>query len=330
MTWGGLGEIHLLVAISREESAAGMFRVLAVLVILGVVGAAGFMLLLETAVRKGLAPLEKVGSKASRIDADTIGERFSEEELPAELVPIVEKLNDLLARLDMSFQRERRFSDDLAHEFRNPVAALRSIAEVALELPDDCPEENFRDGKAISEQLHFTIENMLTLARIEKKKHRIRREETDLHQVTEESWKLCQARAEERGIALSNGIPPGRTIQTDPSLFRVLISNLVLNAAEYSPAGSRITVVGTEGKRVFSISNPAPHLEKSDLAHLFDRLWRHDEARSDTSHCGLGLSLAQSCADALQLVLGVELDSGVVTFSVEEKVRSSSSPKKVS
>ncbi|MDF1756025.1 MAG: histidine kinase dimerization/phospho-acceptor domain-containing protein [Verrucomicrobiales bacterium] len=326
---GGLGEINLLVAKSREESSERMTTIVIGLLILGLGGAGIFTLLLTICLKTSLMPLEKVGDMAMEIDAESMGARFPHEDTPSELEPIVGKLNDLLTRLEMSFERERRFSDDLAHEFRNPVAALKSIAEGALEWPEETPEENFRDIKSISEELQFTIENMLTLARIEKRKNRITSEPVNLQKVVEECWQLCSGISNLRKVTARIEIPPDLVIDTDLSLLRVLLSNLITNAADYCPVGSEI-VIKPDDEAFFTISNPAPHLKPDDLPLMFDRLWRHDEARTDSSHCGLGLSVAKTCAEALALDLDARLSpDGVITFIVSEEYENRSSSEKV-
>jgi signal transduction histidine kinase len=86
----------------------------------------------------GLSPLNQLANQAASITADSLATRFPTEIWPGELTPISSRLNDLLERLEQSFERERRFSADLAHELRTPIAELRSLAELALKWPEDC------------------------------------------------------------------------------------------------------------------------------------------------------------------------------------------------
>ena len=95
-------------------------------------GGVGLLLVTSLAVpfvlRPGLRPVERVADRARTIDSKTLGERFPVEDMPRELRHICERLNDLLARLEASFERERRFSGDLAHELLTPLAEMRVIA----------------------------------------------------------------------------------------------------------------------------------------------------------------------------------------------------------
>ena len=96
----------------------------------------GSYLVVPRVLRRELKPLQALAAEAAGIDAARLSARFATEGLPGELAPIAARLNELLARLEDSFERERRFSSDVAHEFRTPVAELRSLAELAIKLPD--------------------------------------------------------------------------------------------------------------------------------------------------------------------------------------------------
>jgi two-component system sensor histidine kinase QseC len=98
-------------------------------------------------------------------------------------------------------------------------------------------------------------------------------------------------------------------LQTDARLLRIIVTNLVANAVEYAPLRSEVTLACRATDRLFEVTNEAPALTAQDVPHLFERLWRKDAARSDASHAGLGLSLAESCARALGFLLVADLDS---------------------
>jgi signal transduction histidine kinase len=101
------------------------------------------------------------------------------------------------------------------------------------------------------------------------------------------------------------------TIESHLPMLRSIVSNLVSNAIEYAPKGSTIRVAcRTEGGRIsFSTANPAPDLTRDDVGHLFEPFWRKDSVRTTGSHAGLGLTLTQSLAKALNLAVRAELGS---------------------
>src|SRR5262249_3538686 len=109
---------------------------------LRLLGAGVALLLLGTIatswlVRRGLAPLDRLAERAATIGPESLTERFPAGDEPSELGPIRDRLNDLRARLEAAFERERRFPADAAHELRTPIAELRAAAELAARHPDD-------------------------------------------------------------------------------------------------------------------------------------------------------------------------------------------------
>ena len=262
--------------------------------------AAAFLsiLLVRLALKSGLQPLEVVGEQAAKIDAGSLDRRFPTEGLPTELSPIANRLNDLMVRMEESFERERRFSADLAHELRTPVAELKSMSEVAIKWPEQADAKtDYQDVQDISERMQATIENLLMLTRLENSKARINREPVDLRSFVASCRKPFQANAEDRKIEFKDGIGKEESIESDGKLLRIVLENLISNAIEYAPKNSAIELSGrceTNRAQVFAIQNPAPDLTAADATHLFERLWRKDTSRTDDRHCGLGLSLAKS------------------------------------
>ena len=110
----------------------------------------------------------------------TLSARFATEGLPGELAPIAARLNELLARLEDSFERERRFSSDVAHEFRTPVAELRSLAELAIKLPDTRAADADHETLAIALHLESILTHLLALARGEAGGLPVQRERVEL------------------------------------------------------------------------------------------------------------------------------------------------------
>ena len=174
-------------------------------------------------------------------------------QLPQELRPIAESLNELMSRLEASFVREKRFSADLAHELRTPVAALRSLAEVALKWPEQATAEDYEDVLEISGELQTTIENMLTLARLEKAQNQLEKREIHLRATIEDCWLLFEPAAAGRGLRFCNEISENAKVTSDLKLFRVIASNLLSNAAAYAPRDREIRV-SSNGSSILCVS----------------------------------------------------------------------------
>jgi two-component system sensor histidine kinase QseC len=270
-------------------------------------------LIVATAVRRGLAPLDAIARRAATIDASTLQVRFETEAIPSELRPIAARLNDLLARLDEAFQRERRVTADIAHELRTPIAELRAVAEVGTKWPD---EAAFQDVLHIARRMETLVSGLLALARHDAGAEPVARESVALNGLVHDVWTPLADLARSRQLEVV--IDAEGHWKTDPVLFRMILSNLLANAVEYASARGRIDVKGDEAR--VDISNTTDRLTPEDLPRLFERFWRKDAARAEGGHSGLGLTLAESAAVALGLQLSAEMpDARTVRMSLRSR-----------
>ena len=305
---------ELVVAVDREdfdETLGGLFAAVA--------GCGGLLLaavffVVPRVLRRGLLPLEQLGELATRIDAGSLAVRFPAVDLPAELRPIAVRLNDLLARLETSFERERRFSADLAHELRTPLAELRSLAECALKWPEARDPGADRDTLAIALQMEALVTRLLTLARGERGQLLAQCEPVSLPLFVAQVWRPFAARAEVRGLRVEMAVVASEP-SADPVLLRSLLANLFDNAVDYTPPGGQIIITGSpEGK--IQVANTATDLTAEDVTKLFDRFWRKESARTGGEHAGLGLNLARTFAAAMGWQLTVALEAGRLVFTL--------------
>ena len=262
-------------------------------------------------VRQGLAPLGGVADQAARIDASSLGLRFATESLPVELLPIGHRLNDLLARLEQSFERERQFTADAAHELRTPIAELRSLTEVALKWPEgsEATAQAFRDALEIARKMEAIATGLLTLARCEAGKQAVHRDTITVKDFVDEVWRPFADAAARRQLRVTFDIPAGIHLATDRALFRLVLTNLLSNAVEYTPvAGTvRVSAEQHDGRFKLSVTNTVDNLGPDDLPHLFERFWRKDASRTSAEHAGLGLSMAEAYAELLKMKIRADL-----------------------
>jgi len=311
-------EAILVAAFHRQDLDARLRLLGTVLLLTGAAIGVATVTLVRLSVRRGLRPLTSLAEHAGAIDADSLQLRFPAEKLPGELLPIAQRLNELLARLEASFARERQFSADVAHELRTPIAELRSLAEVSLKWPDDPAgaEASLKEALAISLQMEAIATGLLALARCEARLTNIRPERIPLAELLRETSQSFEAKAGEKQLALQLEVPAENCWWTDRVLLRSIIHNLLANAVEYGEAGSAVRVeAGRNGAGdTLRISNLNRELAPDDLPHLFERFWRKDTARSSSTHAGLGLAVAKAYSQALGLELEAVLERPEVTF----------------
>ena len=270
-------------------------------------------------VRTQLAPLDELASKVQQINAESLSERLPTGRLPGELAPIATRLNDLLVRLEVAFSKERQFSDDLAHEFRTPIAELRSLVEVALRWPEARDASTDREILSIAMQMEHMINNLLTIARMGGGLEPASTEIVSVNHLLEEIWRPMSERASARGLHPSFDVPADFFVSTNRVLLRSILANLLDNAVEYSTEGSaiRMAIRASETSFNLEISNLVSNLSDADVSHLFDRFWRKEPSRTGSQHSGLGLALARTISCRLGYSLTASLsDQHLLTLNL--------------
>lgn len=298
-----------IIALNSKPMEQTLNTLLFGIIAIGIVAGFFSFSLVHFALKNGLKPLYALGNKLASVDSSSLSHRFSKIDLPVELSPICEHLNKLMERLEDGFERERRFSGDLAHELRTPIAELKMMAEVALRWPENNAESHANETLDIAQQLQEIIESLLALNRYDNGDEDPVYEKIPLHKFTKDCWDPFVQKAEEKKIKVTIKISNEHLIETDPKILRLIMNNLFSNAAEYTPSEGIIDISGNQESEghIISISNSVENFDKEMLSHLFERLWRGDISRTDGSHSGLGLALSKACSKCLGLNLEAEL-----------------------
>ncbi len=256
----------------------------------------GLVLLLL--VNRTTRPMRRLADDIGRLKATDLTGTVAARGLPAELLPVVDRLNALLARLGEAFTLERAFTANVAHELRTPLAGILATLEVARSRPRATAElaSAIDDSLLMLGQMQSLVENLLLLARAEGGQLTLRTAEADLAPLTRECWKLFDSRARQRGLHIILNLPDQCPVVGDPALLRIVLNNLLDNAVGYANDGGRITIslVTTAAAVGVCVANTGSELTAEDVGHVFERFWRKESARSETGlHAGLGLSLCQ-------------------------------------
>jgi len=144
----------------------------------------------------------------------------------------------------------------------------------------------------------------------------VRREEIDLGALVRACWQPFEAGARARGLTFENQIAPAARVVSDPDQLRLVVTNLLSNAATYTARGGTIRVRAGE-RSLLEVHDSGPRIPDDVLAHVFERFFRGDATRSDGVHCGIGLALARGVAGALGLSLTARnTPDGGVCFAV--------------
>lgn len=309
----------LTLVVSRDAGdLQGQLRFLCWLLLIASAAVIALSLLIATIiVRRGLRPLNSIAAEIATIREDNLTTRIATEDVPAEVVPIKNRLNELLSRLEASFNRERQFNGDVAHELRTPLAGIRSTIEVTLTRHRDNDEYKkvLADCQAIVEHMQTMVNNLLMLARLDTQQISLRTEQIRLAELVNSCWRPFSDRALERRIAFENRIGAEMTCESDPEHLSMVFVNLMDNAVEYADEGGEIrtTARRTDDCVEITVSNTGCRLTAEQVSQVFDCFWRGDSSRSDAgAHCGLGLALAQRIVRALRGSVTAEVQGGTL------------------
>jgi two-component system, OmpR family, sensor kinase len=251
-------------------------------------------------VRLGLRPLVAIERTAAAIAGGDLSQRVERAEPRTEVGRLGLALNAMLARIEESDQRLRRFVADASHELRTPLAAVRAYAELfrrgAAGRPDDLERAMSGIGRE-SERMSVLVEDLLLLARLDEGRP-LEREPVDLSEVVSEAVETARTVEPDRRIDLEAA---PAVVLGDHDRLRQVVDNLLANVRAHTPAGSAVHVrVGRNGTHaVLEVADEGPGLPAGEADRVFERFHRGDPSRSRASGgVGLGLSIVAAVAAA--------------------------------
>jgi signal transduction histidine kinase len=258
--------------------------------------------------RRALRPLLNASEMAKKISPNRTDVRLPPEEIPKEILPLVQAVNQALDRLEAGFRMQREFTADAAHELRTPLTILRSRVDTLAD-------------RGVSKALHQDIEGMariisqlLDIAELESFSIDPY-EKADLRTICAEVAEFAAplALAKGKNIALSGSDAPV-WVNGNPEMLSRAIRNLVENAINYAPPGTTVEIVVESGGMV-RVLDEGPGIKEEERELIFQRFWRRDRRR--TGNAGLGLSIVQRIADTHAATISVEnRPTGGANFSL--------------
>lgn len=227
-----------------------------------------------------------------------------------EIKSIAETLNSVIDQLKDAFDRERRFTSNVAHELRTPISEIRALVEVVIKYSTNLSKEDYENYSDILESVKHMqniVNTLLVLTRLDVKTLITQNDLFSLKTLILNIYDKYKPMADQKEITIINNIESAMLINYDKEMINTIIENLISNAIEYSPNNSTIEIDSPSNSSIF-ITNEVKNLSQEDLPLMFERFWRKDESRSsNTNHCGLGLSLVKSLVELLNLEIKAEL-----------------------
>lgn len=285
---------------SMREELAVVRRVLylGLPLVLLIAGVGGFLL-----ASKNLAPVSWMAEQARSITDKNLHNRLEIGAANEELTLLADSFNELLSRLDRSFETMRRFVADASHELRTPIAVIRGEADVSLD-HDRNPAE-YKESLAIiqdeARRLTRLIDDLLNLARADAGHVNLHVEEFYINDILAECCRSMQAKAGAKKIDVECRSPEDVGYRGDQELIRRLVLNLLENAIRYTPEHGRVVVSleDSSDELRISVADNGIGIPPEAAPHVFERFYRGDQARSrQNGGFGLGLSIVKWIAES--------------------------------
>nr|WP_245945287.1 ATP-binding protein [Moraxella atlantae] len=267
----------------------------------------------------GFAPLATIVQKMKGINLQRLDERIVVGDMPLELRPLTESYNSMMAKLESNFESLSRFSDNIAHELRTPIATLSTQTQVMLTKPRESDEyiEQLHHQHDTLKQLSAMINDMLLLAKTQKELSDSQISHVDIESLITKLIDYYEMIAEDREIIFEKS-GDFKTVLGDKGLLQRLFANLMSNAIYYAASNSTIMISATVLTSSTSLNAPKDDIQSPEQLwlritmtnrldkplnqieadKLFERFYRHDKTNTMHSGTGLGLSIVQAIANA--------------------------------
>ncbi|MBI3737578.1 MAG: HAMP domain-containing protein [Chloroflexi bacterium] len=243
---------------------------------------------------RALKPVDEITNTARRISAEDLSARLNLPDSGDELGRLASTFDEMLARLDNSFRRERQFTSDASHELRTPLAAMQTIIGVTRSRKRTSAEyeKALDDLGEETNRLRSLTEDLLMLARGEQP-ITAQRERVDLSALLEDVAESLTPLAEAKGLSMECRVQPNLTVRGNRDGLIRLFVNLVDNAIKFTELGSVTVSTQVEAGAIrISVSDTGRGISPEHLDHIFDRFYRADTSRTQTG-AGLGLAIAR-------------------------------------
>ena len=263
------------------------------------------LLLVWLAVSAALRPLDALRRSVAARASDDL-RPLPDSQLPRELRPLVNALNQFNERLRGLFERQSQFIADAAHELRTPLAALKARVELGLRAQEPAAwRSTLEEAAQNTDKLTHLANQLLSLARIESGARAIAEggaQRLDLSQLTQELGLALAPLAHARGIALALEADQPVWIRGEPTLLNELLCNLVDNALAHTPAGGNVILRVLPGG-VLEVEDDGPGIPADECAKVFQRFYRRS---SEGSGAGLGLAIVGEICRAHQAAIRLQ------------------------
>jgi len=265
---------------------------------------------------RAMRPVKTITRTAQSIEESDLSRRINLRGRD-ELAELANTFDNMLSRLQVAFERQKRFVADASHELRTPLTITNLEINQALSKNRSSAEYK-RALQTIhleNERMTRMVTDLMTLARMDSGQAILQFEKLDLSDVALEAVERMTTLAEQQNVTLETTELPELLINGDRQYLIQMISNLIENAIKYSGSGQTVRVetsFGENGFALLRVTDTGSGIPAEHLPHLFDRFYRVDQARTQVddssapSGSGLGLSIVSWIVEAHHGKINVE------------------------
>lgn len=268
---------------------------------------------------RALRPIAAITDAARDISEHDLSRRLRLDLPDDEVGQLARTFDEMIARLEAAFERQRQFTADASHELRTPVAVIKGQVEVALQRPrsPDAYQETLRAVNEQVDRMTRLIRGLLLLARADAGALPVRRELVDPPELLQSLSEQLAPVARAKGLSLVVECEGAVPVDGDEDLLLNLMLNLADNALKYTESGGVTLGCRSEDDRVhLFVRDTGPGIPDHEQERIFERFYRVDTARgSAAGGFGLGLAIARWIVEAHGGHLALETSASGSTFT---------------
>lgn len=246
--------------------------------------------------KSGLIPVNKLSIEVEGRSVDNL-KPLETTDIPKEIKPLTTSIDHLMERMKNTIENERQFTDNAAHELRTPLAAIKTLAQVANDHRDEEKLTEILDDLVLStDRATHLVEQLLDFARLNNRN--VELHEVNISGIITNSINLFKNKLNLKEITLTTDIPEDILINGNSDSLCMLTRNLIDNAYKYTPTGGSLHVklTATENKTILEVTDSGVGIPDSEKNKVTDRFYRVPESKKETG-CGLGLAIVKWIAD---------------------------------
>ena len=279
-------------------------------------------------ISRAFVPVNKIsGTAKAIIESSDLSQRINPGKGTDEITALANTFDEMLEKLEKTFENEKRFTSDASHELRTPVAVIISECEYMTDCAESAEElkESAEIVKKQAEKMSRLISELLTISRMDRNAFKLTPEDTDLSELV---GLVCSEQKEinRKDVIMETDIKEGISAEVDRLMITRLFINLISNAYRYNKENGSIKVSldETPSEIVFSVSDSGIGISEENMPKIWERFYQADTARTatDSGSMGLGLSMVKGIAEAHGGTVSVKSKLGegsTFTFTLPKK-----------